>query len=220
MTHRLAFVAGLLGALLAACASTPHHTRLDWEHTPHAKGDACDTLDQCVTLVCDGESRCALYFCEDAGRLLARGGGTIAPPAAPGSGPRRNWGYVQKLPGGEGPVFVFDWYNVPQAEHRPPRLPSGPGWVRHHLFPQADNLAKWFARSPRGMNVHDFTLVIEQTIHQRIHSGPRGGAWNQEWNQFARQYPGATQQQVWEHLGKLIQKYDLMGPIVPYYYLR
>jgi uncharacterized lipoprotein (TIGR02269 family) len=220
MTRKLACVVGLLGALLVACASPSSHLRADWEHVAHAEGETCGAEDQCVTLVCDGESRCGLYFCEDAGRLLARGGGTVAPPAAPGGGPQRNWGYVHKLPGGNGPIFVFDWYNTPQAEHLPPRLPSGPGWVRHHLFPQAENLAKWFARAPRAMNVHDFTLVMEQTTHQRIHSGPRGGSWNQEWTQFARQYPGATQQQVWEHLGKLIRKYDLMGPIVPYYYLR
>ena len=103
------------------------------------------------------------------------------------------------------PVFVFDWFNVPQAEHRPPLLPSGPGWERHHLFPQAAHLAKWFARSPRNLNVHDFTLVMPRSTHQRLHNGANGGPWNQEWTDFARQYPGATQQQVWEHLGKLIQ---------------
>jgi uncharacterized lipoprotein (TIGR02269 family) len=63
-------------------------------------------------------------------------------------------------------------------------------------------------------------MVVPANIHQRIHSGPRGGDWNREWSDFARQYPGASQAQVWEHLGKLIQKYDLVGPIVPYYYLR
>ncbi len=61
---------------------------------------------------------------------------------------------------------------------------------------------------------------MARDAHQRIHSGSRGGAWNQEWTDFARRYPGASQQQVWEHLAKLVQKYDLIGPIVPYYYLR
>ncbi|GHG90035.1 TIGR02269 family lipoprotein [Comamonas sp. JC664] len=219
MSSRQAALTCMLALVLVACAHAPMPQQ-DWEHAPHGDGESCTGPDRCVTWVCDGDTRCGLYLCEDAGRLIARGSGTIAPPAAPGSGPQRRWGNVQKLPGGEGPVFVFDWHNTPQPEHRTPNLPSGPDWVRHHLFPQAEHLAKWFARSPRKLNVHDFTLVMARDAHQRIHSGSRGGAWNQEWTDFARRYPGASQQQVWEHLAKLVQKYDLIGPIVPYYYLR
>ncbi|WP_434223585.1 TIGR02269 family lipoprotein [Myxococcus faecalis] len=220
MHRSLRYVGGLLGLLLMACASSPESSSGSQRHLAHIEGEDCGETDRCVTLVCDAGAHCGLYSCEDAGRLLARGGGPIAPPSAPGSGPRRHWGNVQKLPGGNGPIFVFDWYNTPQPQHRPPELPSGPGWVRHHLFPQAESLARWFTRAPRGLNVHDFTMVVPANIHQRIHSGPRGGDWNREWSDFARQYPGASHAQVWEHLGKLIQKYDLVGPIVPYYYLR
>ncbi|WP_140786706.1 TIGR02269 family lipoprotein [Myxococcus xanthus] len=220
MDSKRALVAWLLALVFTGCGHTAQKSQHAWEQVPHGEGESCTRVDRYVTWVCAGATQCGLYVCEDAGRLLAKGGGTIAPPAAPGSGPHRRWGNVQKLPGGNGPVFVFDWHNAPQSEHRAPLLPSGPDWVRHHLFPQAEHLAKWFARSPRSLNVHDFTLVIARDTHQRIHSGTRGGAWNQEWTDFARRYPGASQQQVWEHLGKLVQKYDLIGPIVPYYYLR
>lgn len=82
-------------------------------------------------------------------------------------------------------------------------------------------MARWFARQPRGLNVHDFTMVIRSSVHTRIHNpGGRGGPWNQAWRDFIEQNPNANQQEVWAHLGTLIKQFNLMGPIVPYYYMR
>ncbi|QDE87676.1 hypothetical protein BHS06_01240 [Myxococcus xanthus] len=118
-------------------------------------------------------------------------------------------------------VFTGCGHTAQKSQHAWEQVPHGEGESCTRVDRcVAEHLAKWFARSPRALNVHDFTLVIARDTHQRIHSGTRGGAWNQEWTDFARRYPGASQQQVWEHLGKLVQKYDLIGPIVPYYYLR
>ncbi len=220
MAKRAGWLALLLVGVLSACAS-PNHAAHDGETAPHAEGEECTEHDGCVTLVC-GEELCGLYRCEDAGVLLARGGG-FRPPvaaAAPGSGPRRNWGGPQGLPGDTEPVFVIRWYNHPAPEPVVTRVPSGPGWVRHHLFPQQQSMKEWFARGPRNINVHDFTMVIHESTHGRIHRGARGGEWNEAWREFIRLNSRASQQDCYEHLGKLIQRFNLMGPIVPYNYLR
>jgi uncharacterized lipoprotein (TIGR02269 family) len=221
MSKQLGLLTLLLGALLSSCAG-PHHAGQDWERIPHGEGDECEEHDGCVTLVCgEEEALCGLYRCEDAGVLLARAG--PPPPvaaAAPGARPQRNWGWPQVLPGDKEAVFLIRWSNHPP----PPRLfsgpPSGPDWVRHHLFPQQEVLRDWFARSPRNINVHEMTMVLHSSVHKRIHRGERGGAWNEAWRAFARRNPGATQQECYEHLGKLIQEFHLMGPVIPYYYLR
>ncbi|NRB92404.1 hypothetical protein C7M62_39325, partial [Bradyrhizobium sp. WBAH10] len=98
----------LLSALLGGCASAPLPALEDWGA---AEDDACKGDDRCVALVC-ADDLCGLYRCEDTGVLLARGG--IRPPvssAAPGSGPRRNWGSAQSLPGDRDAIFVIRWYN-------------------------------------------------------------------------------------------------------------
>jgi uncharacterized lipoprotein (TIGR02269 family) len=81
-------------------------------------------------------------------------------------------------------------------------------------------MKEWFARGPRNINVHDFTMVIHESTHGRIHRGARGGEWNEAWREFIRLNSRASQQDCYEHLGKLIQRFNLMGPIVPYNYLR
>ncbi|WP_443092708.1 SitA6 family polymorphic toxin lipoprotein, partial [Corallococcus exiguus] len=163
------FAVGLC-VLLTGCASAPLPALEDWGA---AEDDACEGHDRCVALVC-ADDLCGLYHCEDTGVLLARGG--IRPPvssAAPGSGPRRNWGSAQPLPGDREAIFVIRWYNHP-APPPPPdgRRPSGSGWVKHHLYPQEERLAEFFWRRGR-INVHDFTMVIPRAEHVRIH-GPGG----------------------------------------------
>lgn len=92
--------------------------------------------------------------------------------------------------------------------------------MKHHLFPQQASLKVWFARTPRNINIHDFTMVIRSNTHERIHKGALGGDWNRTWREFADQHPRATQKDCWEQLGKMIKDFGLMGPIVPYYQVR
>jgi uncharacterized lipoprotein (TIGR02269 family) len=216
MPLKRGLLAALLGAFLTGCAATPSA----WEHLSHGAEGDCGEEDGCVTLVC-AEAQCGLYRCDETGALLARGTRPPAAAAAPGSNPRRNRGPVQHLPTDTQPLFTFDWYNQPSQATRPERLPSGPGWERHHLFPQEESLARWFARKPRNLKIHDFTMIIPRATHVRIHNpGGRGGPWNKAWRDFIEANPTATSQEVWEHLGKLIKQFELMGPIVPYYYQR
>jgi hypothetical protein len=62
--------------------------------------------------------------------------------------------------------------------------------IKHHLFPQARRLAEWF-RS-KGINIHQHTMVLERD--------------------------GATQAQVWEQAVKMIFRFELTGPVVPYHW--
>jgi hypothetical protein len=55
-------------------------------------------------------------------------------------------------------------------------------------------------------------------VHHRIHSGgPRGGLWNAAWRQFKDANPHASLQEIYRHAGELIHRFELIGPVVPYY---
>ncbi|RKH14484.1 TIGR02269 family lipoprotein [Corallococcus sp. CA053C] len=211
----------LLTTLVGGCASAPLPALDPWSEAEYSAEGACEEEDRCVTLVC-ADDLCGLYRCEDAGALLARGGGVRPPVAAsaPGSGPRRNWGSAQSLPGDREAIFVIRWYNHPPAPAPTDgRKPSGSGWVRHHLYPQESELALFFKRQA-GINVHDFTMVIPRAEHVRLHGrGGRGGPWNQAWRDFARMNPLATPKEIQDQLNRMIIGFDIMGPIVPYYSL-
>jgi uncharacterized lipoprotein (TIGR02269 family) len=88
--------------------------------------------------------------------------------------------------------------------------------VRHHIFPQASDLKIWFTR--QGVKFHSFTLLIPEHIHRRIHSGgQRGGMWNEAWREFQDANPNAPPEAIYRHAGELIYRFELMGPIVPYF---
>ncbi len=173
--------------------------------------------DRCVTLLCLGDA-CGFYRCEDApGEVeLARFPGARPPAASPGMGPRRNWGGAGKLPGGA--VMVFpNWNDAPERIIPPShRLPPG-RFEKHHLFPQASDLAEWFKL--QGVKIHDYTMPIPRDVHQRIHrGGDRGGAWNNAWREFMKAKPGASPEAIYKHAGELIHRFQLMGgPIQPYH---
>jgi uncharacterized lipoprotein (TIGR02269 family) len=90
--------------------------------------------------------------------------------------------------------------------------------VRHHLFPQARDLAEWF-RS-KGIDVHAWTMVIPEHEHRRIHSGaPRGGLWNEAWRQFrdANRDREVTREELLGKAFELAFRFHIVGPIKSYY---
>jgi uncharacterized lipoprotein (TIGR02269 family) len=88
--------------------------------------------------------------------------------------------------------------------------------IRHHLFPQERELALWF-RS-KGINIHDWTVLISEHHHLRIHKGPRGGLWNEAWRQFreANRDREVTREELIAKAFELAFRYEIAGPIVPY----
>ncbi|NTX09618.1 TIGR02269 family lipoprotein [Myxococcus sp. CA056] len=184
-------------------------------------GAECDDpgSDQCVTLLCLDDG-CGFYRCED---MLAEIVQARFPPsrppaaaAAPGSGPRRNWGGVQNLP--RGAVMTFPHWNGAPARIIPPshQLTSG-RWEKHHIFPQQNELKLWFER--QGVKIHDYTMPIPVEVHRRIHrDGGNGGPWNEAWRAFRKSSPNATPAAIFKHAGELIYRFELIGgPIQPYY---
>ncbi|RKH27814.1 TIGR02269 family lipoprotein [Corallococcus sp. CA041A] len=215
MRKSLTFLA--LTLWMAACASsTPLQQR--WDEAEAECGDA--SSDACVTLVC-GDTACGFFRCEDVPGevVLARGLPPRPPPVAmapaPGSGPRRNWGPGMDLPGGAEPVMVFPWYGNPKPVPPQRQLPAGK-FEKHHIFPQARDLAEWF--KSKGIDIHQYTIPIPVHVHRRIHSdGPKGGLWNKAWREFKNANDLAPPQEIFKHAGELIYRFQLLGgPIQRY----
>jgi uncharacterized lipoprotein (TIGR02269 family) len=178
--------------------------------------------------VCEGP-RCAAYQCKEVEEYLrvgqvVRTRGVMRPPAGPppGADAWRHWGSAQGLPQHVRPVFTIPWGNT-----APPRLTPGRAeqlvsqegrrskpYERHHIYPQEDDLKKWF--ESKGIDVHQWTLALEVEDHRRIHRGARGGPWNAAWRRFRDDNRGATKLEVELHAGKLIYEFNLYGVVVPY----
>ncbi len=88
----------------------------------------------------------------------------------------------------------------------------------HHVFPQASNLARKFAKA--GVDIDKYTLELPEAIHRCLHKGKGfgpGGKWNKAWKDFFDKYPDATAEQIYKHAGELIHEFDIDGiPVVPY----
>ncbi|WP_074951600.1 TIGR02269 family lipoprotein [Myxococcus fulvus] len=200
------------------CSSAPRPlVQAAWD-TAEVECDA-PAEDQCVTVLCQ-EDVCGIYRCESlsAEIELARFPPSRPPAAAaaPGSGPRRNWGGAQRLPPGS--IMTFPNWNGAPTQYIPPshQLPRG-RWEKHHIFPQSQDLAIWFER--QGVKIHDYTMPIPLSVHRRIHDGTgRGGAWNDAWRDYMSARPFATPEEIFRHAGELIHRFELMGgPLQPYY---
>ncbi|MFY0572432.1 TIGR02269 family lipoprotein [Archangium lansingense] len=172
-----------------------------------------------LVLLCREEGdECGLFSCRevvpsDEVLLASRGGGPIY---IPGASPfARGWrGRPIGWPRNTQPVLTFRFNRHFDPKPPQPVLPPG-RWVRHHLFPQ--ELREWFRERGVG-NIHSYTLVIPEYVHHRIHgSGPSGGLWNEAWRQFRKAKPNASPVEIYQHAGALIFRFELTGPLVPYY---
>ncbi|HEY0367928.1 MAG TPA: TIGR02269 family lipoprotein, partial [Pyrinomonadaceae bacterium] len=88
----------------------------------------------------------------------------------------------------------------------------------HHVFPQASDLARKFAKA--GIDIDKYTLELPEAVHRCIHSGKgfgRGGKWNKAWKDFFDKFPNATAEDIYKYAGQLIHDFDIDGiPVVPY----
>jgi uncharacterized lipoprotein (TIGR02269 family) len=218
----------LLCLVLTACAASEPAVHSSSSEAPDfvaswveagEGAEACEEGDTCVVLVC-GEEACGLYRCEDTPwgseepvLLASRGGGSVPPGA-----PRRRWRIRSGTGGDALPVFIIPWRFHDRRQLLPSELARlkihDP--IKHHIFPQAPGLAAWFRR--KGINIHQFTMVVERTVHDRIHRGSEGGPWNAAWREFIKSNTRATEAEIWEHAMKLILRFELAGPIVPYHW--
>lgn len=207
--------------LLAACATSGPAVP-ERSETPEVVAsweEGCED-ERSLVLLCreDGEE-CGFFRCReavpgDAVLLASRGGGPIY---IPGLSPTpRGWrGRPIGWPRGTRPVLTFRFNRHFDPKPPQPALPPG-RWVKHHIFPQAEGLARWFQR--QGVpDIHQFTILIPEHVHIRLHSrGPRGGLWNMAWQQFKDANPNAPPEAIYRHAGELMFRFELTGTVVPY----
>ena len=88
--------------------------------------------------------------------------------------------------------------------------------VKHHLFPQAQQFREWFDR--RGINIHEWTMLLPEQVHLRIHRGANGGPWNEAWRQFinANEDRVVPREEVFRKAFELAFRFDIVGPLMPY----
>jgi uncharacterized lipoprotein (TIGR02269 family) len=234
--HEVRRWGGVLGLLLAGCAASGPALREE-----AALDSACheaerDEADTCLALLCD-EAVCGFLRCEDVAEAVAEREAAGAAPGSvvktrgttavsvylPGSSPMRYWGRPLALPEEQGAVFIIPWHN----HHRRHLLPSQQKLIdeadaklnrpheKHHIFPQA--FKKWFER--RGIDIHQWTMLIETSLHKSIHRGESGGPWNEAWWQFIMENEGkdVPQEKIWKHAWELCVRFRLMAPLLPYY---
>jgi len=205
----------LLSVLLTACATTDVSQSETREPEVVSWEEGCQDTTA-LELLCS-EGTCAFFRCLDLTDATEEASGQVEPARWPGLRPpggfRRGWRLPRR---GADPIFEIRWNNHPAPNLPPRRTLSFDLLVRHHIFPQAPDLAIWFQR--QGINIHQYTLLISRGVHLRIHSGgPGGGMWNAEWRQFTKSRTRASPEEIWEHAIKLIIKYDLTGArMVPY----
>jgi uncharacterized lipoprotein (TIGR02269 family) len=202
-----------VAALLAACASTAPSSRGQAEGGEASWEEACREEQSLVFLCDDASESCAFFRCRDfhPGQIVETQGIPFRPPTS-----SRRWNSRRWLAGRPQPVFVIPWkfHGRPPRPPEPKYLPSG-RWERHHIFPQALDLAVWFKQ--QGVGIHQYTVLLPAHVHARLHAGaPRGGLWNDAWRRFREERPNAKPEEIWSHAGRLMYIFEINGPIVPY----
>jgi uncharacterized lipoprotein (TIGR02269 family) len=215
----------LLGVLLAACVTSPSRG-----HEEHEVLKVVTSWEQaradpsCVVPLCD-EERCALWRCQDVVEvdspsvLPALSTQGLRPPLG---NPSRWWGHPLAAPTHVEPVLEIPWHNWRTREQLAhPKHPLGcmlppEPLEKHHIFPQQDELARWF--KIKNIDIHAFTIVLRRSVHTMLHSGgPKGGQWNESWRQFKEQNDGASPEAIWRFAFELMWRFKINGPFVPYY---
>jgi uncharacterized lipoprotein (TIGR02269 family) len=211
--------------LLAACVTSPSRG-----HEEHEVPEVVTSWEQaradpsCVVPLCD-EERCALWRCQDVVEveapsvIQAFSTQGFRPPLG---NPSRWWGLPVAAPTHVEPVLEIPWHNWRTREHLAhPKHPLGcmlppEPLEKHHIFPQQEELARWFKL--KGIDIHAFTIVLRQSVHTMLHSGgPKGGQWNEAWRQFKEQNDGASPKDIWRFAFELMWRFKINGPFVPYY---
>ncbi|HZH74996.1 MAG TPA: TIGR02269 family lipoprotein [Archangium sp.] len=180
--------------------------------------EGCEDERTLLPLCDEASEECGLYRCNEVvpreALLTYRGSGPLYIPMGPAS-PRGWRGRPLWLSRDTRPVLTFRFYR--HFDPKPPPFVLPPGrWVRHHIFPQAQELREWFHRQGVA-DIHQFTLLIPEHVHIRIHSGgPRGGLWNRAWTEFKEANRNAPADAIYRYAGELIFRFQLTGPVIPY----
>ena len=81
----------------------------------------------------------------------------------------------------------------------------------HHLFPR--QFQKFFKSN--GVNIDDFTVTVDHNvthlkgIHGKGNLGQMPGKWNKAWADFIRNNPNASQKQIFQQAGKMMDEFGI-----------
>jgi uncharacterized lipoprotein (TIGR02269 family) len=220
--------AALLCVLWAACVTAPSAVRADETPETVSSWEEARADPSCVVPLCD-EERCALWRCLDMVEVeapsvvLTRGPmpQALRPPLV--GNPSRWWGPPLAAPTRVEPILEIPWHNwklreeLSQQRQHPLgcMLPPEP-LEKHHIFPQAPELAAWF--KSKGIDIHAYTVSLPRSFHRQLHSGgPAGGQWNEAWRQFKQEHEDASTEEIWRFAFELMFLTGVNGPFVPYY---
>jgi uncharacterized lipoprotein (TIGR02269 family) len=208
----------LAALVLTACASS--RVPGVWEGAEPAETTTCDDADQCVVLACD-EGECGIFSCEDVdSEALAQVSqhdtelAQFYRPPFRSPGTQRNWRRAG-LREDARPRMTFHFRY--RQGFLPAFLRLEGKLLKHHLFPQAQEFREWFKE--RGINIHEWTMLLPEQVHLCIHRGANGGPWNEAWRQFyhANKERVVPREELFRKAFDLAFRFDIAGPLMPYY---
>lgn len=153
----------------------------------------------------------ALMSAASKGASSPKGGGSSLPPVKklpPGPEPKKG---ITAQPKGGTPLSKYDAAAL--ADRGITARAAFPRSPLHHVFPQAKNIQKWIAS--RGINIHKYVVELSEGEHSAVHA--KGVNWNDAWKEFMKTNPNATEQEIFEFAGKLMDKYKISdAPLTNY----
>ncbi|WP_456094097.1 SitA6 family polymorphic toxin lipoprotein [Myxococcus guangdongensis] len=210
--------------LLAGCASSEHAVASDFTATLQD-----DSAEDCAQSAGDGDEGCYAPSCSDDECGLFRCEDLASPPYAFRTAPARSadaatariqryWGGAVPLPGREA-VFIIPWYRRDELPSVKAAKKAIADWKRrekerHHIFPRA--FADYFRGV--GIDIHQYTLLVDVAEHRRVHAGKDGGPWNQDWFRWIQANQlRATRAAHFRHGGAMVERYGLIGVPMTYW---
>ncbi|NTX08737.1 TIGR02269 family lipoprotein [Myxococcus sp. CA051A] len=210
---------------VTGCAGAPEYSRagelLDTSVDDSAEDcaqSAGDNDEGCYAPSC-GEEECGLYRCED---LASPPYALRFPPAQAAGGAtariQRYWGGAVPLPGRQ-PVFIIPWYRRDSLPSVKAARKAIADWSRrekerHHIFPRA--FEAYFRGV--GIDIHQYTLLVDVAEHRRVHAGTAGAPWNKDWYDWIRAHQlDATREDHFQQGGRMVERYGLIGVPMTYW---
>jgi hypothetical protein len=76
------------------------------------------------------------------------------------------------------------------------------------VFPQEAKIQQWIAK--RGIAIDEYVLELSEGEHQAVHiAGKNWPGWNDHWKAFMEANPNASEQDIFEFAGRLMDKYKI-----------
>lgn len=116
-------------------------------------------------------------------------------------------------------MFIIPWYRAEELPSVKAAKKAIADWSRrekerHHIFPRA--YEAYFRRI--GIDIHQYTLLVDVVEHRRVHAGKNGGPWNRDWfNWIPQNGRSAKRADYFRHGGEMVERYGLIGIPMTYW---